>query len=208
MTATDSARTLALAAAHAAADKLAQNVVIIDVSDRLAITDAFVIASGSNERQVSAIVDEVEEQLRKLGVKPTRREGEKDGRWVLLDFLDIVVHVQHNEERVFYALERLWRDCPTFAYEEGPDGPNLTIEDLAKVPEDQLGGAEYSLPSAAMADLSAAAAGIVRDFDGGSAGTLSQDEDEELAELESELGDGSDPDEDDDHSEVTSKDLG
>jgi ribosome-associated protein len=112
VTATDSARELAYVAANAAADKLATDIVLIDVSDRLAITDVFVIATGSNERQVEAIVDEVEEKLRLSGIKPLRREGRRDGRWVLLDYAEIVVHVQHSEERVFYALERLWKDCP------------------------------------------------------------------------------------------------
>jgi ribosome-associated protein len=112
VTATDTARDLALVAGHAASDKLATDVVLIDVSDRLALTDVFVIATGSNERQVEAIVDEVEEKLRLAGVKPLRREGRRDGRWVLLDYAEIVVHVQHAEERAFYALERLWKDCP------------------------------------------------------------------------------------------------
>src|ERR1700761_3234972 len=112
MTATDLARDLALTAASAAADKLATDIVLIDVSERLAITDIFVIATGNNERQVEAIVDAVEEQLRGEGAKPVRREGHRDGRWVLLDYVDIVVHIQHSEERVFYALERLWKDCP------------------------------------------------------------------------------------------------
>lgn len=112
MTATDTARDLALVAGHAASNKLATDIVLIDVSDRLALTDVFVIATGSNERQVEAIVDEVEEKLRLAGVKPLRREGRRDGRWVLLDYVEIVVHVQHAEERVFYALERLWKDCP------------------------------------------------------------------------------------------------
>jgi ribosome-associated protein len=109
---------LALAAAAAASDKLAHDVKVIDVSDHLVITDCFVIASAPNERQVSAIVDNVEEQLRALGVKPVRREGERAGRWVLLDFVDIVVHVQHSEERSFYDLERLWKDCPHIAYDD------------------------------------------------------------------------------------------
>lgn len=112
MTATERAIEVARLAARAAEDKLATDVVIIDVSDRLAITDCFVVASASNERQVGAIVDEVEGRLAAAGVKAVRREGERDGRWVLLDFLDVVVHVQHAEERVFYALDRLWRDCP------------------------------------------------------------------------------------------------
>ncbi|GAB3962562.1 ribosome silencing factor [Streptomyces sparsus] len=113
MTATDRSTELINAAAQAAADKLAHDIVAYDVSDVLAITDAFLLASAPNDRQVKAIVDGVEEQLfKQLGVKPVRREGERDGRWVLLDYIDIVVHVQHSEERVFYALERLWKDCP------------------------------------------------------------------------------------------------
>lgn len=113
MAATGRAIDLAKAAAAAAQDKLATTVIAIDVSDQLALTDVFLIASASNERQVSAIVDAVEERLHTLQVKPIRREGQREGRWVLLDFGDIVVHVQHEEEREFYALERLWRDCPT-----------------------------------------------------------------------------------------------
>lgn len=113
MTATDHALDLVVAAARAASDKLASQIIAFDVSEQLAITDAFVLASAGNERQVGAIVDAVEEKLRSLGAKPIRREGERDGRWVLIDYGDIVVHVQHEEERQFYALERLWRDCPT-----------------------------------------------------------------------------------------------
>ena len=105
---------LALSAAQAAADKKAENIVILDVADQLVITDAFLLASAPNERQVLAIVDAIEEQLVKLPekAKPVRREGERAGRWVLLDYIDIVVHVQHAEEREFYALDRLWKDCP------------------------------------------------------------------------------------------------
>ena len=76
------------------------------------LTDVFLIASGTNERQVGAIVDAVEEALLKLGAKALRREGKTQGRWVLIDFGDVVVHVQHAEDRVYYALERLWKDCP------------------------------------------------------------------------------------------------
>ena len=112
MAATDYATDLARTAAQAAADKLATDIVLIDVSDRLAITDVFVVVTGNNERQVEAIVDEVEEKLRLAGAKPIRREGQRDGRWVLLDYGDVVVHVQHSEERIFYSLERLWKDCP------------------------------------------------------------------------------------------------
>jgi ribosome-associated protein len=107
---------LANVAAQAAADKLATDVIILDVADRLAITDAFVLASAPTERQVSAIVDEVELRLREAGVKPVRREGEREARWVLLDFGDVIVHVQHAEERAYYALERLWKDCPQLAF--------------------------------------------------------------------------------------------
>ncbi|MEU2350047.1 ribosome silencing factor [Modestobacter sp. NPDC049651] len=116
MTASAEARETALIAAQAAADKLATDVSIVDVSDRLAITDAFVLASAPNERQVQSIVDEVEDRLREHGVKPVRREGVAESRWVLLDFVDVVVHVQHAEERAYYALERLWKDCPVIPF--------------------------------------------------------------------------------------------
>ena len=112
MTATDHSIRLAKVAADAALDKIAEKVVAIDVSDQMPLTDVFVLASASNERQVGAIVDEVEDRLRELGTKPIRREGQREGRWVLIDFGDIIVHVQHEEEREYYALERLWKDCP------------------------------------------------------------------------------------------------
>jgi ribosome-associated protein len=112
VTASEQAVSLALTVAEAAAEKLASDILIIDVSERLVITDCFVLASAPNERQVKAIVDEVEERARQAGVRAVRREGERDGRWVLLDLVDIVVHVQHSEERAYYALERLWKDCP------------------------------------------------------------------------------------------------
>jgi ribosome-associated protein len=109
---------LALAAAQAAADKKADDIVIIDVADQLVITDAFLVASAPNERQVQAIVDAIEERLLSLPekAKPVRREGERGGRWVLLDYVDLVVHVQHSEEREFYSLDRLWKDCPTIPF--------------------------------------------------------------------------------------------
>lgn len=116
MTASTEARDTALLAAQAAADKLATDVSILDVSDRLAITDAFVLASAPSERQVQSIVDEVEDRLREHGVKPVRREGVAEARWVLLDFVDVVVHVQHADERAYYALERLWKDCPVIPF--------------------------------------------------------------------------------------------
>ena len=112
MTATQRAIDLARAAASAAEDKLATKVVALDVSDQLALTDVFVLASAPNDRQVRAIVDNVEERLHELKARPVRREGEREARWVLIDFGDIVVHVQHEDEREYYALERLWKDCP------------------------------------------------------------------------------------------------
>ena len=112
MTATEQAIELVRNAAEAASDKLADNIIAFDVSDQLIITDAFVLCSAPNDRQVRSIVDAVEERLRAAGAKPVRREGERDGRWVLLDYGDIVVHVQHEEERLYYSLERIWRDCP------------------------------------------------------------------------------------------------
>ena len=118
MTATERAVELVATAARAASDKLAENIIAFDVSDQLYITDAFVICSAPNDRQVRSIVDEIEDKLREVGAKPVRREGERDGRWVLLDYGDIVVHVQHAEERVYYALERIWRDCPTIPLPE------------------------------------------------------------------------------------------
>ncbi|WP_312182653.1 ribosome silencing factor [Arthrobacter sp.] len=112
MSATESSIDIARTAARAASAKLADDIVAIDVSERLAITDVFLIASASNERQVNAIVDGVEEELAKSGLKPVRREGRSEGRWVLLDYATVIVHVQHEEDRVFYALDRLWKDCP------------------------------------------------------------------------------------------------
>ena len=112
MSATDRAIELAIAAARAAADRKAEEIIALDVSEQLVLTDVFLIASGTNERQVGAIVDAVEEALFRLGAKPIRREGKTQGRWVLVDFGDVVVHVQHQEDRVYYALERLWKDCP------------------------------------------------------------------------------------------------
>ena len=119
MTATDHALGLVRNAASAASDKLAENILAFDVSEQLVITDAFLLCSGSNDRQVKAIVDEIEDRLREAGSKAIRREGQREGRWVLLDYGEIVVHVQHDEERAFYALERLWRDCPAIALPAG-----------------------------------------------------------------------------------------
>lgn len=113
MTATAESVTWARAAAAAAAEKLAEDLIGFDVSDQLSIADIFLLCSAPNDRQVKAIVDAVEERLRDFSAKPVHREGEREYRWVLLDYIDLVVHVQHTEEREYYALERLWRDCPT-----------------------------------------------------------------------------------------------
>lgn len=127
MTVTDRALELVKVAAQAASDKLAQEIIAYDVSEQLVITEAFVLCSAPNDRQVRSIVDEIEDQLRvKGGAKPLRREGERDGRWVLLDYADIVVHIQHEEERGFYGLERLWKDCPEIELPEGARGTDRT----------------------------------------------------------------------------------
>jgi len=112
MAASETASHRAVLAATAASDKLATDLVALDVSDQIALTDVFLICSGRNERMVQAIADEVEERLLADGAKRLRQEGRAEGRWILLDFGDVVVHVFHEEERLFYQLERLWRDCP------------------------------------------------------------------------------------------------
>ena len=117
MTATDHAIEIARLAATAALDKLAKDPVAFDVSERLAITDVFLIVTASNERQVGAVVDGIEEALLKHDIRTVRREGDRENRWVLMDYLDTVVHVQHAEERALYALERLWKDCPAIDLE-------------------------------------------------------------------------------------------
>jgi ribosome-associated protein len=113
---TDS-RELAIAAARAAASKKAADVVIMDMRELLVITDAFVIASGGSDRQVKTIAEAMEDAVRDLGVKPVRREGEREGRWILLDFVDFVAHVFVHEEREYYDLERLWADAPRIGWE-------------------------------------------------------------------------------------------
>lgn len=136
VTATDRSIELIQAAAQAAADKLAHDIIAYDVSDVLSITDAFLLASAPNDRQVKSIVDEIEERLLKdLGAKPVRREGDRDARWVLLDYVDIVVHVQHSEERVFYALERLWKDCPEISLPEDAVATRGKAEEHARALE-------------------------------------------------------------------------
>ena len=121
MTATDSSITTARHAARAASEKLAEDIVALDVSERLALADVFLIASAPSERQVNAIVDGIEDELSKFDQKPVRREGRSGGRWVLLDYSNVIIHVQHEEDRVFYALERLWKDCPVVDLQLGDD---------------------------------------------------------------------------------------
>lgn len=119
MPATDMAKELARTAAQAASDRLATDITAIDVADNLVLTDAFVIASASNERQVHAVVDNIEEQLlRRHQIKPIRREGTGENRWVLVDFGDITVHVFHEDDREYYGLDKLWGDCATIELPE------------------------------------------------------------------------------------------
>ena len=112
MTASPHALELLSIAAKAADAKQAEDLVALDVSGPLPLTDIFLLATGRNERNVIAIAGEIEDKLIEAGSKPLRREGRQEGRWILLDFGDLVVHVFHEEDRLYYSLERLWRDCP------------------------------------------------------------------------------------------------
>lgn len=112
MTASDHALELVRIAAAAADDKSGEDLVALDVSGPLPLTDVFLLVTGRNERNVQSIASEVEDKLNESGAKTLRREGKAEGRWVLLDFGDLVVHVFHEEDRMYYALERLWKDCP------------------------------------------------------------------------------------------------
>jgi ribosome-associated protein len=110
-------RELAIAAARAAASKNARDILILDVGKLIVITDYFVIASGATDRQVKTVAEEIRRALAEMEVKPVRREGEREGRWVLLDFVDFVAHVFRDEERQYYGLERLWGDAREVAWE-------------------------------------------------------------------------------------------
>ena len=110
-------RDVAIAAARAAAEKQATDIVVLDVSAIIVITDHFVICTAGTQRQIRTVIDEVERSLRDLGVKPMRREGEAEAGWWLLDYVDVVVHVFGVEERAYYDLERLWSDAPQVAWE-------------------------------------------------------------------------------------------
>lgn len=115
MPASQTARSYVLEAVLALEEKLASDLIALDVSDRLALTDVFLICSGRNERMVQSIAENAERRLHALGAKRYRKEGQSVGRWVLLDFGELVIHVFHEEERDFYQLERLWRDCPVIS---------------------------------------------------------------------------------------------
>jgi len=141
MTASPRAVELAVASARAAADKQATEILALDVSDQLVITDAFVLAAAANDRQVRAVVDAVEDALAALDAHVIRREGLHEARWVLLDFGEIVVHVQLAEDRQYYALERLWKDGPAIELPEEVTRPRSVLDDGAALADGQrLGG--------------------------------------------------------------------
>jgi len=112
MTASANSREMVDIAARAADSKGGEDLVALDVSDPLPLVDIFLLVTGRNERNVAAIADEVEAKLLEAGHKRLRREGRQESRWILLDFGDLVVHVFHEQERIYYGLERLWKDCP------------------------------------------------------------------------------------------------
>ncbi len=115
MTASARARELLTVMALAADSKQGEDLVALDVSGPLPLTDIFFLATGRNERNVQAIATEIEDKMIEGGAKPLRREGRAEGRWILLDFGDVVAHVFHEEDRLYYSLERLWKDCPAIA---------------------------------------------------------------------------------------------
>lgn len=123
MTADPIAVEWAQVAAAAAAEKKATDIVAFDVSEVLVITDVFVVCTAANQPQLTAIVSEVEKRLKDAGAEPVRREGQRQGSWMLLDFVDLVVHVQLPEARSMYDLERLWRDRPQLEL------PDVTVVD-------------------------------------------------------------------------------
>ena len=151
VSATPDAIELARTAARAAAERKAEQIIAIDVSERLALTDVFLIVSGANDRQVRSIVDAVDEAMLKAGAKRKMREGFDEARWVLIDYGDIVVHVQQTEDREFYSLERLWRDCPLIGLPTDANGADGTTGDEA--------GATAGAAADAIATAGAAAGG-------------------------------------------------
>jgi ribosome-associated protein len=117
MTASAHALELLTVAAAAADSKAGEDLVALDVSNPLPLADVFLIVTGRSERNVVAIAGEIEDKMIEAGTKPLRREGRAEGRWILIDFGDLVVHVFHEEERMYYSLERLWKDCPVIPVE-------------------------------------------------------------------------------------------
>jgi ribosome-associated protein len=105
-------REVAVAAARAASDKQAGDIVVLDVREPIVITDYFVIASAASDRQVKTVAEEVEHALKELGARPVRREGDAESRWMLLDYFDVIVHVMRADMRDRYDLETLWGDAP------------------------------------------------------------------------------------------------
>lgn len=149
MTVTEESLRLAEIAALAADEKNAENIAVLDVSDVMAISDAFVIASADNERQVRAIVEEVEDKLTEAGAEPLRREGNRENRWVLLDYGIIIVHIQRRAEREFYGLDRLYRDCPLIpvdgieaAERPGEYGDEVDVRSVSSIDEIPLAAEE------------------------------------------------------------------
>jgi ribosome-associated protein len=124
---TADSRETALEAAQAASDKKAHDILVLNMRDVLAITDYFVICSGNTDRQVKSIQEAVEERLKAKGSKPARREGVQHRRWVLLDYIDVVVHIFRQEEREYYEIERLWKDAPGVEWDEKPGGVTDSI---------------------------------------------------------------------------------
>jgi ribosome-associated protein len=134
VTASPRARELANLAAVAADSKQAEDIVALDVTGPLPLTDIFLIATGRNERNVVAIAGEIEDKMIEAGVKTLRREGRAEGRWILLDFGDLVVHVFHEEDRAYYSLERLWKDCPVVELDVNA-GEAASADDVAETVE-------------------------------------------------------------------------
>ncbi|HZK32205.1 MAG TPA: ribosome silencing factor [Corynebacterium sp.] len=147
MTATEESRRLATIAALAADERKGSNIAVYDVSDIMAISDVFVVITGENERQVRALVEEVEDKLTEAGAEPLRREGNRENRWVLLDYGPFVVHVQRSAERDFYGLDRLYRDCPLIEVEglelpvrPGDYGDEVDVRSVESIEEIPLAG--------------------------------------------------------------------
>ena len=140
MTASDRARELLSAAALAADSKQGEDIVALDVTGPLPLTDVFLLVTGRNERNVQSIAGEIEDRLNQLGVKTLRREGRAEGRWILLDFGDLIAHVFHEEDRMYYSLERLWKDCPVLPLDlPAASGASRRCSNLVQLPRGNEG---------------------------------------------------------------------